>query len=254
MNISDLKWMKIDHCSPNNAILSYDIFSYVRLTQNLILVGCFALIFILYAFICVFVVKRRRLKLNRDNYHKEIIMRSKQNTVVSIARSEPASRHESFMIKSNSMNNANKFVAFHRDASQPQELNRLMASDEPAGGTGENNKGSKGSFSLAVPMLLPPPVPTEPPPEDDANDSCSLLPSSNKVITSGNIKIIKGDYEMKTISQQAADSIVQNKNEPIKKLVSSESFPSNSLRHFYAEEGFLLQIEKNSPDMSGKLL
>lgn len=72
-------WMATNHCFPNDKIISIDFFPYIRLFQNFIVVGCFAVIFILYAFICIFVSRRRQLKVNRANYYKDILFRSKQN-------------------------------------------------------------------------------------------------------------------------------------------------------------------------------
>jgi hypothetical protein len=74
-------WMPTFHCFPNNQVISITYFPYIRLIQNAIVVVCFVIIFILYAFICVFVSKRRQLKANRAQYYKEIMHRSRQNTL-----------------------------------------------------------------------------------------------------------------------------------------------------------------------------
>ena len=73
-------WMATNHCFPNDKIIEIGFFPYIRLFQNFIVVGCFAVIFIFYAFICIFVSRRRQLKVNRANYYKGILFRSKQNT------------------------------------------------------------------------------------------------------------------------------------------------------------------------------
>ncbi|CAF1033135.1 unnamed protein product [Brachionus calyciflorus] len=73
-------WIPTTDCFPNDQIISIKYFPYIRLFQNLIVVICFTLIFIVYAFLCIVVSKRRHLKANRENYYKEILNRSKQNT------------------------------------------------------------------------------------------------------------------------------------------------------------------------------
>jgi hypothetical protein len=79
-NKETLVWIKTTHCFPNDLLIPLNAMAYVRLIQNLIVVICFVIIFVLYALICVFVSKRRQLKANRELYYKEILYRSKQNT------------------------------------------------------------------------------------------------------------------------------------------------------------------------------
>lgn len=91
-------WMPTNNCFPNDELISIKFFPYIRLFQNLVVVVCFTLIFVLYAFLCVVVSKRRHLKASRENYYKEILFRSKQNTIMSTLKSEVTiSRNNSFL-------------------------------------------------------------------------------------------------------------------------------------------------------------
>lgn len=87
-------WIPTTDCFPNDQIISIKHFPYIRLFQNLIVVFCFTIIFIVYAFLCVVVSKRRNLKANRENYYKEILNRSRQNT--SFKTEVTLSRNNSF--------------------------------------------------------------------------------------------------------------------------------------------------------------
>lgn len=83
MPISNVtQWMKTTNCFPNDQIIPLQYISYLRLFQNLIVVGCFTTIFVLYALICVRVTQRRQLKADRDQYYKELLDRSKRNTMM----------------------------------------------------------------------------------------------------------------------------------------------------------------------------
>jgi hypothetical protein len=97
LNMDDMQyiWMPTNHCFPNNRIISIDHFSYLRVAQNLIVVVCFTIIFILYAFICINVSKRRQLKMDRDKYYKKILTQSKKNTHLSHNKSEQTMSHHS---------------------------------------------------------------------------------------------------------------------------------------------------------------
>lgn len=75
------EWMKTTNCFPNDQIIPLSYIAFLRLFQNLILVVCFTTIFILYAFICVRVTRRRQLKADRDQHYKELLDRSKRNTL-----------------------------------------------------------------------------------------------------------------------------------------------------------------------------
>lgn len=75
------QWMKTNNCFPNDQIIPLDYIAFMRIFQNLILVVCFATIFILYALICVRVTRRRQLKADRDQHYKELLDRSKRNTL-----------------------------------------------------------------------------------------------------------------------------------------------------------------------------
>ena len=75
------EWMKTPNCFPNDQIIPLHYIAYLRLFQNLIVVVCFATIFILYALICVRVTRRRQLKADRDQHYKELLNRSKRNTM-----------------------------------------------------------------------------------------------------------------------------------------------------------------------------
>nr|QVK45732.1 G protein-coupled receptor [Proales similis] len=79
-NLKDLKfnWMPTYHCFPNDRLISIQAFSYIRLAQNLIVVICFALIFVLYGIIFGHVNRRHRLKHNRDIYYQHIIKKSRE--------------------------------------------------------------------------------------------------------------------------------------------------------------------------------
>ena len=87
-------WIPTTDCFPNDQIISIRHFPYIRLFQNSILVFCFSIIFIVYAFLCVVVSKRRNLKADRENYYKEILHRSRQNT--SYKTETTLSRNNSF--------------------------------------------------------------------------------------------------------------------------------------------------------------
>ncbi|RNA11620.1 muscarinic acetylcholine receptor M2-like [Brachionus plicatilis] len=89
-------WIPTTDCFPNDQIISIRLFPYIRLFQNLIVVFCFSIIFIVYAFLCVVVSKRRNLKANRENYYKEILHRSRQNT--SFKTETTLSRNNSFFV------------------------------------------------------------------------------------------------------------------------------------------------------------
>ena len=87
-------WMATNNCFPNDQLISIHHFTYIRLFQNFIVVFCFVIIFILYAFICAFVSKRRYLKLNRDKYYRDIISRSKKNNMTIAQVEEPMLKNE----------------------------------------------------------------------------------------------------------------------------------------------------------------
>lgn len=78
---NESQWMKTTNCFPNDQIIPLQYIAYLRLFQNLIVVVCFATIFILYALICVRVTRRRQLKADRDQHYKELLDRSKRNTM-----------------------------------------------------------------------------------------------------------------------------------------------------------------------------
>lgn len=73
--------MKTNFCFPNNRLIPLHYISYLRIFQNLIVVVCFTTIFVLYALICLRVTRRRQLKADRDLYYKELLDRSKRNTM-----------------------------------------------------------------------------------------------------------------------------------------------------------------------------
>lgn len=100
-----LEWMATNNCFPNNKIIPVYIVNYVRLFQNFIVAACFSIIFVLYAFICVFVSKRRQLKANRANYYTQILMRSKQNTYFS--KSEPSVSRNNSLLNKNGIEEVN---------------------------------------------------------------------------------------------------------------------------------------------------
>ena len=84
-NVSlSLIWMRTNHCFPNDYFIPIENFHYIQLIQNAVIVICFTTIFILYALICVLVSKRRQLKVNRANYYKEILFRSKQHGMINM--------------------------------------------------------------------------------------------------------------------------------------------------------------------------
>ena len=76
-----ISWMATDHCFPDDRLISIFNFHYIQLIQNAMIVICFVILFIIYAFICILVMKRRQLKINRDNYYKKIIFRFKLNNM-----------------------------------------------------------------------------------------------------------------------------------------------------------------------------
>lgn len=78
------QWRPIYNCFPNGQFIGRDKFHLIQIVQCSIIVLCFLIIFVLYAFICVFVFKRRKMKAKRANYYNEIIHRSKRNTLKSI--------------------------------------------------------------------------------------------------------------------------------------------------------------------------
>jgi hypothetical protein len=118
-------WMATNHCFPNDKIISIGFFPYIRLFQNFIVVGCFAVIFILYAFICIFVSRRRQLKVNRANYYKDILFRSKQNAANGFKAEMPMSNSNSMVglsdlaKKSTEQNVKNKLIVFDKTNKQP---------------------------------------------------------------------------------------------------------------------------------------
>jgi hypothetical protein len=75
-------WERTDECFHNDLIINRKAFAIISLIQNSLPVICFFIIFILYAIIYISVVKRRRMKQDRDIYYNKIVTRSKQFTKV----------------------------------------------------------------------------------------------------------------------------------------------------------------------------
>ena len=84
-NISEnasFSWERTNECFHNDLIINREAFAIISLIQNSLPVICFLIIFILYAIIYFSVVKRRRMKQDRDIYYNKIVTRSKQFTKV----------------------------------------------------------------------------------------------------------------------------------------------------------------------------
>ena len=73
-------WLNTGDCFPNNSVIPRSILEYIILFQYLILLVNFILIFIIYALIIHLVLRQRKLKMDRANYYKSILNRSKMNS------------------------------------------------------------------------------------------------------------------------------------------------------------------------------
>jgi hypothetical protein len=74
-------WMDINVCSLNNKLVPIRVVSYMRILQNSLLILSFIVISVLYVLLFVFIVKRMRLKKERDQHRKLLLSLVKKASI-----------------------------------------------------------------------------------------------------------------------------------------------------------------------------
>jgi len=71
-------WMATKNCFPNNKIISIRTFAMIRSFQNFLLFVNFTVIFVNYAMICIYISKRRNLKMQKLLHYRNVLNASRR--------------------------------------------------------------------------------------------------------------------------------------------------------------------------------